>query len=223
MQGPDRRRWVAGRPGRGQITTRADPGAASRTPGHTPPPDRHLHSPRPNLLQRPRSHRSAGRESLIFRASSRRQFRREAPLQQIWTGPRPSQSQESHASQRVRTPFVWETMEAGNGVLGGSFRHPPDSAAARTAESCGNRRAHPGRSSERSSQSATFRPRLPGKAGQEAAEASPGPAPGGTRKDSALAGAAPPAVDEIAGLGGLSARGRGSRGRCPRPARSRRS
>ena len=40
----------------------------------------------PNLLQRPGSRRGAGRESLIFRASSRGRSRRGAPLQQIWTG-----------------------------------------------------------------------------------------------------------------------------------------
>ena len=39
----------------------------------------------PNLLQRPRSGRSAERESLIFRASSRDRSGRGAPLQQIWT------------------------------------------------------------------------------------------------------------------------------------------
>ena len=41
----------------------------------------------PNLLQRPRSGRSAERESLIFRASSRGRSGRGAPLQQIWTRP----------------------------------------------------------------------------------------------------------------------------------------
>ena len=39
----------------------------------------------PNLLQRPRSRRSAGRETLIFRASSRGRSRPGGPLQQIWT------------------------------------------------------------------------------------------------------------------------------------------
>ena len=43
----------------------------------------------PNLLQRPRSGRSAERESLIFRASSRGRSGRGAPLQQIWTRPAP--------------------------------------------------------------------------------------------------------------------------------------
>ena len=43
----------------------------------------------PNLLQRPRSRRSARRESLIFRASACRRSRRETPLQQIWTRPAP--------------------------------------------------------------------------------------------------------------------------------------
>ena len=41
----------------------------------------------PDLLQRPRSRRSARRESLIFRASAQRRSRRETPLQQIWTRP----------------------------------------------------------------------------------------------------------------------------------------
>ena len=37
MQGLDRRRWVAGRPGRGQITTRADPrGRQSNSGSHAP-------------------------------------------------------------------------------------------------------------------------------------------------------------------------------------------
>ena len=39
----------------------------------------------PNLLQRPRPGRSAGRESLIFRASSRGRSRRGTSLWQIWT------------------------------------------------------------------------------------------------------------------------------------------
>ena len=39
----------------------------------------------PNLLQRPGSRRSAERETLIFRASSRGRSRLGAPLQQIWT------------------------------------------------------------------------------------------------------------------------------------------
>ena len=43
----------------------------------------------PNLLQGPRSGRSAERESLIFRGSSRGRSGRGAPLQQIWTRPAP--------------------------------------------------------------------------------------------------------------------------------------
>ena len=50
----------------------------------------------PNLPQRPRPSRNAGRESLIFRASVRRRFRRGAPLWQIWTRPRPGSPQEPH-------------------------------------------------------------------------------------------------------------------------------
>ena len=50
----------------------------------------------PNLLQRPRPGRSVGRESLIFRASSRGRSRRGTSLWQIWTRPRPGPSQEPH-------------------------------------------------------------------------------------------------------------------------------
>ena len=50
----------------------------------------------PNLLQRPGSSRSAGRETLIFRAFVRGLSRSGAPLQQIWTRPRPGPSQEPH-------------------------------------------------------------------------------------------------------------------------------
>ena len=50
----------------------------------------------PNLLQRPGSRRSAGEESLIFRGSYRGRSRRGAPLQQIWTRPRPGPPQEPH-------------------------------------------------------------------------------------------------------------------------------
>ena len=52
----------------------------------------------PNLLQSPRSSRSAGKETLIFRASSRGRSRRGVPLQQIWTGRRSDQSHAPHAS-----------------------------------------------------------------------------------------------------------------------------
>ena len=53
----------------------------------------------PNLLQRPRSHRGARGESLIFRASSRGRSRRGAPLQQIWTSSRPGTPQEPRPPQ----------------------------------------------------------------------------------------------------------------------------
>ena len=58
----------------------------------------------PNLLQRPRSRRSAGGESLVFRGSYRGRSRSGAPLQQIWTRPRPGPPQESHQHRpgRVR-------------------------------------------------------------------------------------------------------------------------
>ena len=50
----------------------------------------------PNLPQRSRSRRSAGGESLIFRAFLRRRSRPGAPLQQIRTRPRPGPPQEPH-------------------------------------------------------------------------------------------------------------------------------
>ena len=50
----------------------------------------------PNLPQRPRSSRNAGRESLIFRASVRRRSRPRASLWQIWTRRHPDPPQESH-------------------------------------------------------------------------------------------------------------------------------
>ena len=56
----------------------------------------------PNLLQRPGSGLSAGRESLIFRASSRGRSRRGAPLQQIWTRSRPGSFQKPHPPHRVK-------------------------------------------------------------------------------------------------------------------------
>ena len=65
----------------------------------------------PNLLQRPRSRRGAGEESLIFRGSYRGRSRSGAPLQQIWTRPRPGPPQESHQHHpgRVR-PRTTRTM-----------------------------------------------------------------------------------------------------------------
>ena len=51
----------------------------------------------PNLPQRPRSSRSTREETLIFRAFLRGRYRREAPLWQIWTRPRPGSPQEPHS------------------------------------------------------------------------------------------------------------------------------
>ena len=65
------------------------PGAASQIPGHTPPPDRHLHSPRPNLLQRRSGPGSAVRESAEYQRSSSGAPARSGPLQQIWTNSAP--------------------------------------------------------------------------------------------------------------------------------------
>ena len=61
------------------------PGAASQIPGHTPPPGRHLHSPRPNLLQRPPAAGSAVKKIAEYQRSSSRVPARFGPLQQIWT------------------------------------------------------------------------------------------------------------------------------------------
>jgi len=58
----------------------------------------------PNLPQRPRSRRSAREESLIFRVSSRRRFRRGTPLWQIWTRPSSGPSQEPHAHHSASIP-----------------------------------------------------------------------------------------------------------------------
>ena len=63
------------------------PGTADR-----PPADRPLRGARdgagcPNLPQRPRSRRNAGKETLIFRAFLRGRSRLGAPLWQIWTRP----------------------------------------------------------------------------------------------------------------------------------------
>ena len=59
----------------------------------------------PNLPQRPRSSRSAREETLIFRAFLRGRYRREAPLWQIWTRPRPGSPQEPH-SPHADTPRI---------------------------------------------------------------------------------------------------------------------
>ena len=77
----------------GAIARRPTP---DRRPPHAAGPGRC-----PNLLQRPGSSRSTGRESLIFRASSRGRSRPGAPLQQIWTDRRPDQSHAPHAPHSV--------------------------------------------------------------------------------------------------------------------------
>ena len=78
----------------------------------------------PNLLQRPRSRRSARRESLIFRASAQRRSRRETPLQQIWTRPRPGPPQEPHQYHPMPAhprhhadPGPWTTVPGEKGAI----------------------------------------------------------------------------------------------------------
>ena len=90
-----RRRWARGAvplspadgPVRPETAERARKGPAAGR--KWPQPGRPGGASCPNLLQRPGSGRDAGRESLIFRASSRGRFRRGAPLQQIRTRPAP--------------------------------------------------------------------------------------------------------------------------------------
>ena len=72
----------------------------------------------PNLLQRPPSRRGAGGGSLVFRASSRGRSRSGVPLQQIWTGPRPGSSQESHAHHRAGAPAAANPDEGGGRPCG---------------------------------------------------------------------------------------------------------
>ena len=80
---------------------RCEGGIARRPTSDRRPPSEAGPGRCPNLLQRPGSSRSAGRETLIFRASSRGRFRRGAPLQQIWTDRRPDQSHAPHAPHSV--------------------------------------------------------------------------------------------------------------------------
>ena len=75
-----------------------------RRPARGAPPGARGGAVCPNLLQRPPSHRRAGGESLIFRASSRGRSRREAPLQQIWTTARPGPPQEPHPHHPAKGP-----------------------------------------------------------------------------------------------------------------------
>ena len=90
MADPDDAGGSAGAGGPGAVPgaiSPADRGARrGRRPARGAPPGARGGAVCPNLLQRPPSHRRAGGESLIFRASSRGRSRRGAPLQQIWTG-----------------------------------------------------------------------------------------------------------------------------------------
>ena len=84
----------------------ADRGARrGRRPARGAPPGARGGAVCPNLLQRLPSHRIAGGESLIFRASSRGRSRPGAPLQQIRTTARPRPPQEPHPHHpRARPP-----------------------------------------------------------------------------------------------------------------------
>ena len=63
----------------------------------------------------------------------------------------------SHATRAPhlsQVPLLAAPPGAEHGAPGGSFRGAPDCEAVKTAQSCGNRRTHPGRGPERSSQGA---------------------------------------------------------------------
>ena len=96
----------------------------------------------PNLLQRPRSGRSAGGESLIFRAFLRGRSGRGAPLQQIWTRPAPD---------RPRSPTRTTPRRPSRPVTGAvpANRRSPEPACAmrarRDAVRPASRRASPAR------------------------------------------------------------------------------
>ena len=107
----------------------------------------------PNLLQRPGSRRSAGSESLIFRASSRGRSRPGAPLQQIWTTARPESSQEPHAHHRAGAPATANPDEGGGALRGGApgrFGRPRPAGRPRDGAG-GARRARPAPPPRRSS------------------------------------------------------------------------
>ena len=83
----------------------------------------------PNLLQRPRSRRNAGREKLIFRASPRRRSRPGAPLQQIRTRPRPGSPQEPHPHHNPPRELLAETSSPETRRVPRTCRRRPPTAS----------------------------------------------------------------------------------------------
>ena len=106
---------------------RCEGGIARRSTSDRRPPSEAGPGRCPNLLQRPPSRRSTGRETLIFRASSRGRSRRGAPLQQIWTDRRPGQSHAPHASHSsggFRPVWSSEPGRVARRTVGGPARFP---------------------------------------------------------------------------------------------------
>ena len=93
----------------------------------------------PNLLQRPRSSRSAGGESLIFRAFLRGRSRPGAPLQQIRTRLRPGPPQEPHPPHHAGAPRRRARMRCGgrsSGRRSGPVPAPPPRRLSRIMRWC---------------------------------------------------------------------------------------
>ena len=89
---------------------------------------------------------------LLARPDSIRAFAADLDTDRVRTG-----SDWSHATRAPhlsQVPLLAAPPGAEHGAPGGSFRGAPDCEAVRTAQSCGNRRTHPGRGPERSSQDA---------------------------------------------------------------------
>ena len=89
---------------------------------------------------------------LLARPDSIRAFVADLDTDRVRTG-----SDWSHATRAPhlsQVPLLAAPPGAEHGTPGGSFRGAPDCETVRTAQSCGNRRTHPGRGPERSSQDA---------------------------------------------------------------------
>ena len=119
----------------------------------------------PNLPQRRSGPGWVAEETAEYQRFFSRAPTRSGPLWQIWTrtgfGPGPDRvrtgfdwSHATRAPHLSQVPLLAAPPGAEHGAPGGSFRGAPDCEAVRTAQSCGNRRTHPGRGPERSSQGA---------------------------------------------------------------------
>ena len=184
MQGPDRRRWVAGRPGRGQITTRADPrGRQSNSGSHAPAGQALTFSTSKSVAKTPIASGGAKRIVGIPRFSSRSIPARSAFATDLDRPPSepvpgvPCVSAGSHPvrlgddgggkwrSGRIVPAPTRQCRRKNRGIM----REPPSASGAVVRTILPERH---------------FSPPAPGESGGEAAEASPGPAPGGTGEGS---------------------------------------